>query len=400
MNSPTSLTIAHRQTEALRKSEAFLDRTGRIAGIGGWEVDLVTNKVTWSVETYRIHGAPLDYVPTLEQGLAFYAPESRPIITAAVELACTTGQGWDLELSAIRVDGRQIWVRTSGTAELQDGKPIRLAGAFQDITERVAERTALRQANELVALATDSGRIGIWHWNIVENVLHCDAWMHRLHGIELSEEQPDILRWRDQLHPEDKDRVVKAMYDAIEGRRAYDTEFRVLWPDGSIHNLRATAQVTRDASGQALRMVGVNWDVTEARQLTLELAQQHELLHVTFQSIGDGVITTDAECNVAWLNPVAEQMTGWPLADAVGKPLTEIFNILNYETRLPVENPVVECLATGKAGKLAPDTILISRDGHPLWRRRFRRPHPRHPRRDPWGRSRLPRRYRTAPSLL
>jgi PAS domain S-box-containing protein len=357
------LSAAHQQTEALRKSEAFLDRTGRIAGIGGWEADLITNKVTWSVETYRIHGVPLDYVPTLEQGLAFYTPESKPIITAALELACSKGQGWDLELSAFRVDGSPIWVRTSGTAELLNGKPVRLSGAFQDITSRVAERNALKQANELVTLATDSGHIGIWDWDIVNNVLSCDRWMHRLHGIEQVEGHPDVLRWREQLHPDDKDRVVKAMYDAIDGTAPYDTEFRVVWPDGSVHNLRATAQVTRDESGRALRMVGANWDVSEARKLTVELAQQHELLHVTFQSIGDGVITTDAKCHVAWLNPVAEQMTGWPLAEAIGKPLTEIFNILNYETRLPVANPVVACLATGEAGKLAPDTILISREG-------------------------------------
>ena len=357
------IAAGHRQTEAMRKSEAFLDRTGRIAGIGGWEVDLTTNEVTWSVETHRIHGTPLDYVPNLQAGLDFYTPESRPLITAAVELACRTGQGWDLELSAIRVDKRRMWVRTTGTAEIADGRPLRLSGAFQDITDRVAERVALKQANELVTLATDSGHIGIWHWDIANNLLNCDRWMHRLHGIEHGEGDPDVLRWREQIHPEDKERVVKAMYDAIDGAAPYDTEFRVIWPDGTIHTLRATAQIIRDYRGQAIKMVGVNWDVTEARQLTVELAQQHELLHVTFQSIGDGVITTDANSRVVWLNPVAEQMTGWPLAEAIGKPLTEIFRILNYETRLPVENPVVACLQTGETGKLAPDTILISRNG-------------------------------------
>ena len=357
------LAAAHQQTEALRKSEKFLDRTGHIAGIGGWEVDLIANEVTWSAETCRIHGAPLDYVPTLEDGLAFYAPESRPIITAAVERACQTGQGWDLELSVIRVDGRQICVRTSGTVEVVEGRPIRLAGAFQDITDRVAERNALKQANEIVTLATDSGHIGIWDWDIVNDLLTCDRWMHRLHGIEQIEGPADPLRWREQLHSDDKERVVKAMYDAIDGTAPYDMEFRVVWPDGSLHSIRATAQVTRDAKGHALRMIGVNWDVTEARQLTAELAEQHKLLHVTFESIGDGVITTDAFCNVAWLNPVAEQMTGWTRDEAIGKPLIEIFRILNYETRLPVENPVVACIASGEAGKLEPDTILVARDG-------------------------------------
>ena len=244
------LAASHQQTEELRKSQAFLDRAGQIAGIGGWEVDLITDNVTWSAETCRIHGAPVDFAPTLQDGLEFYAAESRPIITAAVELACTTGEGWDLELSVIRVDGRQIWVRCSGTAEMRGDRPIRLAGAFQDITGRVAERDAYKQAKDLVTLATDSGRIGIWDWDIVRDVLTCDAWMHRLHGIDSEDGQPDSLRWREHLHPDDKERVVKTMFAAIDGSMAYDTEFRVVWPDGSIRNLRATAQVTRDADGE------------------------------------------------------------------------------------------------------------------------------------------------------
>ena len=357
------LAAAHQQTEDLRKSQAFLDRTGRIAGIGGWEVDLITNQVTWSVETYRIHGVSLDYIPTIEKGLGFYAPEARPIITAAVDRACSAGEGWDLELSVTRADGRQIWVRTTGTAELANGKPIRLAGAFQDITERVAERNALKEANERVTLATDSGGIGIWDWDLVEHVVRADAWMHRLHGYEYRGGVDPEERWREHFHPDDAPRILQSIQDAIDGVRPYELEYRVVWPDGSVHMMQVTGKVTRDASGKAIRMVGANWDVTEARKLSAELAQQHELLHVTFQSIGDGVITTDAMCNVAWLNPIAEHMTGWSRAEALGKPLTEIFRILNYETRLPVENPVVACLATGEPSKLAPDTILIARDG-------------------------------------
>lgn len=357
------LASEQRSSEALRKSEEFLDRTGRIAGVGGWEVDLVNSEVTWSAETYRIHGVSPEYKPTLLEGLAFYTADCRPIITAAVEAACTTGTAWDLELSVTRVDGTEIWVRTVGAAEFRDGIAIRLAGAFQDISARVAERTALREANERVALATDSGGIGIWDWNIVKGVVNCDSWMHRLHGKEPAGASAGELLWRDHVHPEDRDRVIQAMHDAIAGTKAYDTEFRVVWPDGSIHNLRATAQVTRDSAGRALRMVGANWDVTEARHLTEELAQHHELLRVTLQSIGDGVITTDAECNVVWLNPVAERLTGWTATEAVGQPLINIFNIAHADTGLPVENPVVACLSHGSIADLAPDTNLISRDG-------------------------------------
>jgi PAS domain S-box-containing protein len=353
------------------KAEALLDKTGRIAGIGGWEVDLLTGDVTWSLHTYELHGAPLDFIPTLETGLSFYDDASRPIIAAAVEVACTTGQGWDLELSIVRFDNRKVWVRTVGGVEMQEGKAVRLIGTFQDVTARVAERVALKEANERLTLATDSGRIGIFEWDLVRDVLRCDRWMHRLHGIERTDGraaastniQYEPLSWRQHLHPEDHQRVIDAMQDAIAGNSDYDTEFRILWPDGSIRNIRAAGQVTRDARGKPLRMIGANWDVTESHRLTGELAQQNELLRVTLRSIGDGVITTDAQANVVWLNPVAERMTGWSNAEALGRPIASIFNIVNYVTRRPVENPILTCIATGGTGKLAPDTLLLSRDG-------------------------------------
>lgn len=345
------------------KTEGLLDQTRRLAGVGGWEVNLLSGEVFWSLHTYEIHGAPLDFVPTLELGLSFYAEASRPIITAAVDHACRTGEGWDLELSVIRFDGRSIWIRVVGGVEMHEGKAIRLLGTFQDITARVSERLALKQANDRLTLATDSGRIGIWEWDLVNDTLSCDDWMHRLHGIERTAQFQDPIEWRKQLHPEDHDRVLAAMTDAIAGNKPYDTEFRIFWPDGSIRNLRAAAQVIRDAEGKALRMTGSNWDVTEGRHLTAELDQQNELLRVTLRSIGDGVITTDAFANIVWLNPVAECMTGWSNEEALGRPVTEIFNIVNYITREPVENPILTCIATGDGGKLAADTILLSRHG-------------------------------------
>ena len=100
---------------AIRKSEQLLEETGRIAGVGGWEIDLPTSRVTWLSETYRILGAEPSYTPTLEEALRLYTPESRALIDAAITSASQTGEGWDLELSMFRCDGTHIWV--SGWSE-------------------------------------------------------------------------------------------------------------------------------------------------------------------------------------------------------------------------------------------------------------------------------------------
>ncbi len=322
----------------LRQDEDFLDRIGKVAGVGGWELDIATSRLSWSSETYRIHGLPLDYVPTLKAGIEFYAPEAQPIIRAAVEKSIAEGASWDLELPFDRADGERIWVRAMGTATLADGQPIRLTGAFQDITTRVAARRALQEMNERIALATDSGRIGVWDWDITQDLMFCNAWMYRLYGLEPQDGLSTYSMWTAHLHPDDRAAAEQAVQDDIEGVKPYRMEFRIVWDDGSVHYIGAAGHVTRDESGRATRMIGTNWDVTEARDLVTELAVKHELLTVTLDSIGDGVITTDPDGPVTWLNPMAEKMTGWSDMEARGLPLAQVYQIVHEETRAEAKN--------------------------------------------------------------
>jgi PAS domain S-box-containing protein len=96
---------------------------------------------------------------------------------------------------------------------------------------------------------------------------------------------------------------------------------------------------------------------------TRELEQQREWFQVTLSSIGDAVITTDVEGRITFLNPVAEAMTGWPNAEAQGKPLTDVFHIINERTRQIAHNPIERVIQTGSVVELANHTSLIARDG-------------------------------------
>src|SRR5262249_39847995 len=84
---------------------------------------------------------------------------------------------------------------------------------------------------------------------------------------------------------------------------------------------------------------------------------------VILSSIGDAVIATDNQARVTFVNPVAEALTGWPLADAAGRPLVEVFRIINEQTRQPVEDPAAKVLRTGTVVGLANHTALLARDG-------------------------------------
>jgi PAS domain S-box-containing protein len=104
--------------------------------------------------------------------------------------------------------------------------------------------------------------------------------------------------------------------------------------------------------------------LAEQRAVAMDAATaQRELLHVTLSSIGDAVIATDDRGQVTFLNPTAEQLTGWNNADASGRPLTDVFQIVNERTRAPVEDPCERVLQTGRVVGLANHTLLIARDG-------------------------------------
>jgi PAS domain S-box-containing protein len=124
------------------------------------------------------------------------------------------------------------------------------------------------------------------------------------------------------------------------------------------------ANAVRLGAGDVWHAVNVFQDVTEARAKDEALRVGREWFQTTLRSIGDAVIATDADGRVTFMNPVAEGLTRWSSAEAEGRPLSEVFPIVNEETRISVESPVERVLREGKIVGLANHTILIGRDGH------------------------------------
>ncbi|MHB8581598.1 MAG: GAF domain-containing protein, partial [Ignavibacteriaceae bacterium] len=139
--------------EALRHSYDLLNLTGQMAKVGGWELDLKTQALSWTEEVYRIHEIDPATRLNVTEGINFYAPEARLVISRAVQEGIDSGTPWDLELPLITAQGRHIWVRALGASERLDGRTIRLYGAFQDITERKQAEQELIKARDLAELS-------------------------------------------------------------------------------------------------------------------------------------------------------------------------------------------------------------------------------------------------------
>ena len=144
-----------RLNDKLNSEKSLFESLENLAEIGGWELDLLTDEVTWSPQTHRIHEVPAGFQPTLEGAINFYTPESQEVINALIEKAVEDGSGWDVELTIVTYTGRQIWVRAIGRAVFKDGAPVKLVGMFQDITDEIRERENRRTAERLKELKVE-----------------------------------------------------------------------------------------------------------------------------------------------------------------------------------------------------------------------------------------------------
>ena len=126
---------AYRVQATLETTAELLERTGEMAKIGGWALDLRNMNLIWTVETCRIHEHDPAVPMTLEQAIQFYAPQARASIRSAVQAGIDHGTSWDLELPLQTEKGRDIWVRAQGVAVMEEGRAVKLLGAFQDITQ-------------------------------------------------------------------------------------------------------------------------------------------------------------------------------------------------------------------------------------------------------------------------
>lgn len=257
-----------------------LERTGQIAGVGAWTVYLKENKVVWSDQACRMHDMPKGYSPTMEEAIRFYAPEARPVIEAALQQALDKHLPWNLELPLITAQGRPVWARVVGEVELDDsGHPLRLVGAFQDITERRLASAALNAARDQLVMASDVAGLGIWAWELADNALEWNDRMYALYDLPKSLRHTGLNyeHWRSRVHPEDVEATVAQLQAAVEGRATYDPVFRVLHTNGDVRHIQAGAYIERDVQGKAVRVTGINLDVTDHIEIESSLRAAKEL---------------------------------------------------------------------------------------------------------------------------
>ncbi|MCB1800635.1 MAG: EAL domain-containing protein [Gammaproteobacteria bacterium] len=210
--------------------------------------------------------------------------------------------------------------------------------------------------------ALEGSSDGLWDWDLRTGEVYLSPRWKGMLGYRDDELPSAFSTWQQLLHPDDAPAAEASLKKYLADREdTFEVLHRMRHHNGAWHWILSRGKALRDEHGKPFRMVGTHVDVTDQKELEQSLVRERKRALVTLRSIGDGVITTLADGSVDYLNPVAEELTGWSLDEARGRPIDAVFPIIDETTRQPRDNPVERCMHAARVIAMDSDTLLINR---------------------------------------
>jgi PAS domain S-box-containing protein len=235
------------------------------------------------------------------------------------------------------------WVRSTFVRAGTDENPV-CDMLIEDIDQRRRVEEDRARLVDQLALATRAARLGIWDWNLATNELVWDERMYRLCGVAPGQLGDAHQTWLATTHPEDRPLCERARQRALCSDQPCDIEFRVIHPDGSIRYMKSDGQVLRNAQGQAVRMTGIHYDITERKQAEEEMRRHRDhllelvdernaSLRAIVDNAADGIISVDEQGVILSFNRTAEEMFGYSEAEILGRPVGKLIPLAGRAVR-------------------------------------------------------------------
>lgn len=303
--------------QKLNQSTELLKVSQGIAKLGGWELDVKSNQLFWTEEVYRIHDLDIkDFKPSVESAMVHLLPESTKKLLPVVKSATEKGDSFDLELEILSKKGRRVDIRMTCEATIQDGKPTKLTGTFQDITEQKnAEK-------ELVQSVT-------FNQGIVDNSFDCIKTLDLegnlqfmskggQHLLEIDDVKEYIGKpWYDIFIEDERQMAIDAVNSALSGgigrfKSYIPTEKgKPMWWDAIVTPIS-------DGYGKITNVLAISRDITERKVAEMALEENEEKFRTLINEIPTGVYLTDADGQCIYINPNWSKMSGLTLEQAKG----------------------------------------------------------------------------------
>jgi PAS domain S-box-containing protein len=250
--------------DRLSETAARLARAQQTAKIGNWEWTIATGQEYWSDQMYRNFGLDPGSIEATDDN--FYKqlhPDDREGVRQALRATIETGKPYCFDFRVVWPDGTERLVHEEGEALLGgDGETVGLAGTMQDVTEMRASGNHLRRLTLSFANAQRIAHIGSWDWDAVTKTEWWSDEVYRIMGLEPGAVTSGYDMIMECTHPDDREKVGKAIEAAQSNLESYDVDFRIVRPDGGVRVVRETGECVLDAEGRFTGLTGTVQDIT------------------------------------------------------------------------------------------------------------------------------------------
>ncbi len=359
---PACLVLANDVTERkrtedrLRRSEQSLANAQRIARIGNWDWDIAADELYWSEQVFQLFGVKrADFGARYDAFLQAVHPDDRERVHDVLESALAGSALYDVKHRVLLPDGSIRLLHELGEVTRDDdGKPIRMTGTVQDITETQLAEQGLRESEARLNEAQHTAQIGSWLYQPDGTLTWSDA-MYELYRMprDVPPTHEAILA---AIHPDDRaSRDQAALVRTLESDvTAFELDYRVIWPDGQVRHLCSKATLNRDAAGKLIEAVGTVQDVTDRVKSESDRAQ---LAAIVASSDACIISFSTAGTILSW-NKGAELQYGYSAAEVIGKSI----DLLYPPERLHERDSLLESLKAGTS-IMSVEATRVRKDG-------------------------------------
>jgi len=270
------------QTEkTLAAIHSLHDEAQRIAHLGHWTLDLITNRLQWSQEVFRIFGKdPKVFQPSWQTFQEGVHPDDREMVMQAYQHSVQSKIPYNIVHRLLMQDGSIKYVQERcETLYDEAGTPLLSTGTVQDVTTRVQAERSLQESEERLQLVLRSGNLGMWDTNFTTGEMTINERGAEILEYRMEEINPSLDTWKGRIHPDDLPVVLQSLTDHVEGRALfYENDHRLRTKSGQWKWIHAVGQiVSRDASGRPIRATGIHVDISKGKELEQRVVQQERL---------------------------------------------------------------------------------------------------------------------------
>jgi PAS domain S-box-containing protein len=311
------ITDRKRAERKLRRSRERLKNAQRIAGLGSWERNVEEDTLHWSDETRRIFGWDDDEPVTYDAFMRAVHPEDQDALREKQARLVEAGEPIDVRYRVVRPHGENRIVHERGEATFNDaGEVVRVSGTVLDVTEREKAKRQFQKSNQRLRLALEAANAGTFEFDVATGRSHWDDRTLEIYGREDQEPEADPSAFFSLVHPEDRSDLKATLKEALRSKDQYELSYRVVQPGGEERHVLSSGIVERDETGEAVRIIGLNQDITERKRAEQQLRRSRQRWQRLVSAHRDPIqIAVDG--TIRYINPAGAEMFGATTPDEI-----------------------------------------------------------------------------------